>query len=226
MTLHPRTRTEIEDLRLDGAPLVVCDVDEVVLSFVGGFERHIERRGHFLDPKSYALAGNVKRRSDASALSRAEVEALLEEFFIRDAGRLDLVPGAVESLAALARQAQVVLLTNIPAAYRGQRRANLRGHGLDYPVVVNEGPKGPAVAHIAARVKEPLFFLDDAPENLRSVAIDVPHARLIHFIADARFEALCEEVAEVHLRTRFWERARRFVEEGIARRAPRCAGAR
>lgn len=226
MKLHPQTLAEIEGLRLDDGPLVVCDVDEVVLSFVGGFERHIERNGHFLDPKSYALAGNVKRGSDASALSRAEVEALLEEFFVRDAGRLDLVPGAVESLAALARQAQIVLLTNIPAAYRDQRHANLRGHGLDYPIVVNEGPKGPAVAYLAARVKEPLFFLDDAPENLRSVASDVPHARLIHFIADARFEALCEEVEEVHFRTRFWEKAQRFVEDGLASKTPRRAGAR
>lgn len=225
MTLHPQTRAEIEDLRLDNGPLVVCDVDEVVLSFVGGFERHIERQGHFLDPKSYALAGNVKRRTDASALTRAEVEALLEEFFTHDAGRLDLVPGAVESLAALSRRAQVVLLTNIPLAYRDQRHANLRGHGLDYPIIVNEGPKGPAMSRLAEKVKEPLFFLDDAPENLRSVASDVPQAHLIHFIADARFEALCEEVDEVHFRTRFWEKAREWIESGISRKPPRRAGA-
>ena len=75
MTLHARTRAEIEALDIGRSPLIICDVDEVVLSFIGGFERHIGRHGHFLDPKSYALARNAKRRGDAFTLPRAEVTA-------------------------------------------------------------------------------------------------------------------------------------------------------
>ena len=82
------------------------------------------------------------------------------------------------------------------------------------------------MARLAEQVKEPLFFLDDAPENLRSVARDVPRARLIHFIADARFEAQCEQVDEVHFRTRFWEKAREWIEIGISGKSPRRAGIR
>ena len=226
MTLHARTRAEIEALDIGRSPLIICDVDEVVLSFIGGFERHIGRHGHFLDPKSYALAGNVKRRGDAFTLPRAEVEALLDEFFILDSGRMDLVSGALPALDALSELAQIVLLTNIPAAYRAQRQANLRRHGLRYPVIVNEGPKGPAVARLIEGHEDHVFFLDDAPDNLRSVACHVPHAHLIHFIADARFEALCETVEEVHLRTRSWRDARAFVEARIASATARHAGAR
>ena len=142
MTLHARTRAEIEALDIGRSPLIICDVDEVVLSFIGGFERHIGR------------------------------------------------------------------------------------HGLRYPAIVNEGPKGPAVARLIEGHEDHVFFLDDAPDNLRSVACHVPHAHLIHFIADARFEALCETVEEVHLRTRSWRDARAFVEARIAGATARPAGAR
>ena len=49
----------------------------------------------------------------------------------------------------LARAADVVLLTNLPHSAGDHRRENLAGHGLNFPVVTNSGPKGPAINDLA-----------------------------------------------------------------------------
>ncbi len=43
------------------------------------------------------------------------------------------------------KSADVIMLTNLPHEAGDDRRANLAGHGLNFPVVTNSGPKGPAI---------------------------------------------------------------------------------
>jgi len=214
MTTH--TQVEIESLELDARPLIICDVDEVVLQFVAAFERHIVRQGFRLDARSFALFGNIKRCADDSAADDDEVGDLLRAFFATETDRMDLVPGALDALAALSALAQIVFLTNIHAPYFQARLDNLQAHGLSYPVLPNEGPKGPAVKRLSAGVTAPVFFLDDSPSNIRSVLSEAPHAHVIHFMADDRYLRLAEPMEGVRLKTGQWDEAQRFIEATIA----------
>jgi len=214
--MNTQTHIEIGSLKLEPRPLIICDVDEVVLQFVAAFERHIVRHGFRLDARSFALFGNIRRNADDSEADDAEVGDLLRSFFAAETGRMDLVPGALNALRALGELAQIVLLTNIHATYFQARLDNLRAHGLTYPVLANEGPKGPAVASLSAPVAAPVFFLDDSPSNIRSVASEAPHAHIIHFMADDRYLRLAEPMQGVRLRTGQWDEVQGFIEATIA----------
>ncbi|MDP2618909.1 MAG: hypothetical protein Q8P46_01825 [Hyphomicrobiales bacterium] len=211
------THATVDSLELDPRPLVICDVDEVVLQFVAAFERHIVRHGFRLDPRSFALFGNIKRGGDDSVADDAEVGNLLRSFFAAETSRMDLVPGALDALRALSERAQIVLLTNIHATHFKARLENLRAHGILYPVVANEGPKGPAVASICTLLAAPVFFIDDSPSNIRSVVREAPHAHVIHFMSDSRYLQLAEPIEGVRLRTGQWDEAQSFIETVIAR---------
>lgn len=215
--MNIESRARIESLKLSHRPLVICDVDEVVLQFVAAFERHLVGRGFWLDARSFALFGNIRRRADGAEVDDAEVGELLRAFFAAETGRMDLVPGALDALGALSEIAQIVLLTNIPAAYLKARLDNLKAHGVPFPVIANEGPKGPAVARLCESVAAPVFFLDDSPSNIRSVVREAPHAHVIHFMSDARYLRLAEPMPGVRLKTGHWSEAQSFIEATIGR---------
>ena len=61
------TRAE-EALRLADRPLIVCDVDDVVLQFVTPFKAFLEHQGHRLVPRSFRLHGNIVRALDEAPL--------------------------------------------------------------------------------------------------------------------------------------------------------------
>ena len=63
LALDPDVVPQIEALSLvRGRPLIVTDCDEVLMQFLVGLETYIETQGLWLDLKSYALTGNIKRR--------------------------------------------------------------------------------------------------------------------------------------------------------------------
>ena len=193
-------------------PLVVCDVDEVVVHFLRGFEAFLGDNGLWLDPTSFALNGNVRRCEGDEPVCAAELGELLTRFFAEWARRLDPIEGAHQALSSLARSAQVVLLSNIPAAFRDDRLANLAAHGFDYPLVVNHGPKGPAVRAMIDNHAAAVVFIDDVPGYLTSVAEHCPAARLVHFLQDHRFGRHVGLLDCVCLRTDNWAEAHDHIQ--------------
>jgi hypothetical protein len=204
--VKPSTLAQIASLDLDPArPLVICDVDEVTVEFLKGFEAWLGEHDLWLDARSFALNGNVKRRLTHEAVPQGDVNALLDGFFANRTRHLAAVAGAASTLAALAREADVVMLTNIPEAYREDRIANLRDHGMPYPVVANSGPKGPAVTEMAKRHAAPVAFIDDIPHYLASVRDHRPATRLVHFMQDARFARHAGPLDYVQLTAATWD---------------------
>ena len=215
--LDSETARQIADLRLSDRPLIVCDVDEVVLVFVAAFERYLIAQGYRLDAVSYGLTGNIRRQSDGVAAMQSEVGRLLFGFFAEETANQRPVPGAVEALNGLAARADIVMLTNLPMSYRDVRAKTLSRHGLDFPVVANSGPKGPAFTEIACGAGAPVFFLDDSPNNLTSVIASPVEAHIIHFIADRRFFDIGDDIAGTHLKSNSWDETRQFIETTIDR---------
>jgi hypothetical protein len=194
-----------------GRSLVIVDADEVILRFVDGFDRFLQARGLYLDLTSYRLHGNVKSLADNAAVLDVEVSALLEEFR-QDLDSLEAVPGARESLTILSQMASIVVLSNISEAQAPARRRNLLSLGCDFPLIVNDGPKGPAVKKLAARTLASTFFIDDIPQHLASAAESAPEVFRIHLVSDARLTGLLPLTFHAHCHAGDWGVAERFIK--------------
>lgn len=196
-------------------PLVVLDVDEVVLDFLGGLEAWIAPQRLHLARDSFALNGNL-RRADGTPVDVATLRDLLHEFFGDAAGDLSPLPGALDGIAALGEIAEILFLSNVPGAAAAARRRNLDAHGLAHPLIVNAGPKGPALARIRAEIAAPVIFLDDSPTNIASVVETAPEVHVVHFIADDRFRAMLDPHPGIGLLTGDWNAAASHIIGHIA----------
>lgn len=214
--LDPLVTEQLARLRLsDGQPLIICDVDEVVLHFLSGLEAYLGQRGFWLDACSFALNGNIRHVGTNQAATTDEVRDLLLGYFDAHVGAMEPIEGAVEALLALAAHAEIVLLTNLPPRYLAARIDHLAGHGLTFPVVANVGPKGPTVARMLAKRGDIVVFLDDIPSNLHSVAEHTPHVGLIHFMQDQRFARFAPSPGAVLLQADNWTETRAFLEDHL-----------
>ena len=185
-------------------PLVICDVDEVVVHFIREFEDFIStenlslRHGNPAEP--YVLFENTTQRP----IPLPRVSNLIDEFFEKRTRNMKPITGAVEGLKSLNTDASVVMLTNLPHFAGDDRRANLAGLGLDYPVITNSGPKGPAILELASRTNAAVVFIDDSQNFIQSAYDFAPHVHLIHFLHDERFSRYVPELDYVSLRSDNW----------------------
>jgi hypothetical protein len=207
----PHVRAQIAALDLDPArPLLVTDCDEVLVRFIAGLERYLGARDHRLDLKSFALTGNIKRNADDHVLTQEEVSALLANFYAVETDRLDAYEGAADALARLSAHWQIVVLTNIPEERRPSRSAQLRAHGMDYPVIANTGLKGPALSLLAGRAG-PLAFVDDIVFNIRSALDHVATAACIHMVQEPRLVPHAGRTEGTALFATDWRQAEDFL---------------
>ncbi|WP_394689822.1 hypothetical protein [Hoeflea sp.] len=181
---------EHDTLSLGERPLIVCDIDEVVLEFITPFQAFLVNHGHELQPRSFRLTGNIVRLADGSETAAEEVDRLLEAFFAEQDGWQTPVEAAADSLAELSGKADIVFLTAMPPRHRTIRRSLLSRHGFDYPMIATEAAKGPAVKALHGARDQPLVFIDDIFVNLHSVKAHVPETLLINLMANDTFRAL------------------------------------
>ncbi len=185
-------------------PLIIVDVDEVLAMFMEGFERFIGRHGLEMRIDKFALFQNIYRPGETEHLDVAAGRKLFEAFFESDVGDIDVAPGAAEVMAAWARSASIVILTNAPDHSRRKRAQWLIDRGMPYPLIINSGLKGPPVAALASRTSGPVAFIDDLLPNLESVAVSAPAVRRFQMVADARLRPLAFSAPERHTRIDDW----------------------
>lgn len=196
-------------------PLVICDADEVLVEFIKGLERFLARQDLYLDLQSFRIHGNVRYRDDHTAVADERVTRLIDEFFAADTDILDPVPGAAEALSGLQSDAQVIILSNLPASAREARAANLAKHGMDYPVIAGSGPKGNVILPMIAGLRAPVVFVDDLPPHHASVASLTPHVQRLHFVADERLAKLVPASPHAHARIDNWPEAATWIRQAI-----------
>lgn len=193
-------------------PLLLCDVDEVVVHFLRGLEGWLDKNGMWLDPASFALNGNIKHKHDNRPLEEEHVGPAIMSFFEEFTETLEVIDGAVPALQALSEHGDIVMLSNLPSEFRQERISNLASHDLTFPVVTNSGPKGPAIAAIAAEHSGPVVFIDDHIGYLKSASEYLPSANLVHFMQDERFGRHVTQEDYIHHRTDNWQDAHRHIE--------------
>ena len=207
---------DIAEARIDpAAPLIVVDVDEVLAMFMRGFERFVAPHGYEMRITRFALFQNIFRLQDDETLDIERGRELFNLFFEKDVADIDPAPGASESLARLARQANIVILTNAPSHGREPRARWLAANGFPYPLVINVGPKGPAVAMLAARTRAPSAFVDDLLANLESVAAEAPAVLRFQLVADERLRGLAPADPARHTRIDEWPGLADAIARGL-----------
>jgi len=193
-----------------GRPLIICDVDEVILSFLGSLDRWLAERELLLVRDSYALAGNLRDQT-GQAVSNDAFRALMHDFLAECAHDFPPLPGALAGLEALRPHCTIIFLTNIPLSTATARRQNLDALGLRDGLIINEGPKGPALSRISASVSAPVIFIDDSPTNVTSALNEAPHITTIHMVPDEGFRAHVEIHEDVGLFTGDWDETTRYI---------------
>lgn len=197
---------------LSTRPLLICDADEVLLYFAQAFERYLSNDGYVIDFSSFALAGNI-RDANGDALDALTVKAKVEAFFADSIESCAPVAGAAMALAQIAPYADIVVLTNIPAAQRARREVALAGHGMPYPVLANVGSKGEAVRALAAERQAEVAFIDDLPPHHSAVLQAAPQVHRIHMVADERLRRLVPQAPDAHIRLDDWGDALPYLEK-------------
>ena len=174
----------IDQVKLGNRPLLVCDVDDVVLQFTTPFSQFLESLGHRLLQRSYKLHGNVVSALDETPLEGALVSRLVDRFFAEQSDWQIPFVEATEALADLSKELDLVFLTAMPPAHAVLRRRLLDSHQLHHPLIASEEAKGPLVAKLHGDRDLPVIFIDDMVHNLHSVGEHVPDSLLIYLPPD------------------------------------------
>jgi hypothetical protein len=196
MSDDPETARQIAELARDSRPLLVLDVDDVILEFIRPFPRFLAAKGYALGMETFRLHGNVTEIDTGAVVDRETVSGLLGAFFAAQAEWQTMAAGASEALESLSAGAEIVLLTAMPHRHRAVRRAHLEALGLTYPLLTTEMAKGPAIAALRGDGKRPVAFVDDLPHNLSSARDSVSDAHLFHLMADNSLRRLLPPPAE------------------------------
>ncbi len=196
-------------------PLVIVDVDEVLGLFMAGFGAYLETKGLEFRIEKFALFQNIYRPGETEHLDLEEGRQHFESFFRYAAGDMPLAEGGPGALKMLSDHASIVILTNAPGQARLGRARWLARHGMDYPLILSSGPKGPLTARLAAQVSAPVAFVDDMISNLDSVAEHAPHVARFQSVADTRLRHLAPSRPEVHTRIDDWESLGAAIKSAI-----------
>ncbi|ESZ42721.1 hypothetical protein [Mesorhizobium sp. L2C066B000] len=207
MSDDPETARQIAELAADDRPLLILDVDDVVLEFIRPFPHFLKSRGFGLTLASFRLTGNIAETASGRLIEQPEVTALLGDFFDTQADWQSVTDGAEQALASLGDRAEIVLLTAMPHRHRAARRAHLDALGLPYPLLTTEMAKGPAVAKLRGKNGRPVAFVDDQPANLISARNSVADAHLFHLMADNSLRAFMPPVPDDIISVEDWHEA-------------------
>jgi len=207
MSDDPETARQIEELAADDRPLLVLDVDDVVLEFIKPFPHYLKSRGFGLTLASFRLTGNIAETASGRLIEQSEVTALLGDFFDAQADWQSIADGAADALAMLGRSAEIVMLTAMPHKHRAVRRAHLDALGLDYPLLTTEMAKGPAIAKLRGAKGRRVAFVDDQPSNLVSARNSVADAHLFHLMADNSLRAFLPPTPQDIISVENWREA-------------------
>lgn len=219
--LAPETLTELRAVPVTtGRPLIAVDVDEVLVVFVEHLSRYIRTLGFEMRLVTYQLEGSMFPLGSTEPLPFDDCIALINRFFRAETEAQQAIPGGRSALERLSAEAQVVILTNVPRHATAARRRNLDALGLRYPLVVNSGGKGRAMAWLAARAEAPVAFVDDSVKQIESVAKHVPDAVRVHFAWADFIDRIFPDCPDATHRVRSWTAAEAALCSGLVLPAP------
>lgn len=211
--VHEAVLPQLKSLTLDPTkPLLVVDVDEVLVGLAAHLGEYAKTKGFSLKLTGYKLDGALKR-GDGSEASADEFRTLFTQFFETQTRHQRVYADASTVLKSIKLRAQIVILTNVPPYAEGDRIENLRGHGIDYPLIVNHGGKGEALAWLSERTSGATAFIDDSPTQIASVAKHAPDVQRLHYVGDDHLRTLLDPLPDAHHAPTTWREIEQILDQ-------------
>ncbi len=187
-------------------PLLITDCDEVLLHFIDPFHDWIgEVHGIEFKMDRHDFFTDLRRKVCGSPIETNEAWAIFNQFFTHEMHRQPMAPGAAQALSAVAKHADVVVLTNLPHRYEQLRTSQLSAHGIPYRVACNQGPKGPALKRLLDEFRPTAaVFVDDMPDHHASVAEIAPDVHRLHMVAEPKLAPYVAAAKAAHARIDSW----------------------
>lgn len=193
-------------------PLLVTDCDEVLLHMIAHFADWVsEAHGYSFD---LGAPGFREALCDSAGnpIPEDRIWPLLDGFFESEMHRQNVVPGAVEALARIAEEADIVILTNIGDEYQAGRVEQLSRFGISHRVLCNRGGKGRPLLELLEELSpSTAVFVDDLAVHHESVAKHAPHVWRLHMIAEPRLAAPTPPAPFAHARIDSWDEALAWI---------------
>lgn len=202
---------DISHVRVTDRPLVVCDVDDVVLHFTDPFRKFLLAEGHEFLPRSFNLIGNIIASDTKLEIDADGVYRLIGAFFEAQENWQLPIEEVVQTLEMLSADADVVFLTAMPPRYGEQRRRLLDKLGLAFPLIASEEPKGPIMRRLNAERLYPTTFIDDMAYNLHSVREHMPESLLIHMMPHGPLHMMAPKPHADIVRASDWRHAEELI---------------
>lgn len=208
---------DLSHVSLKDRPLIVCDVDDVVLQFFAPFEDYLKKGGLELLPRSFRLTGNIVSVGTEVAIEDMAVKQLIGSFFEQQEEWQTPFDLALDTLNALSAETDVLFLTAMPPRYSEPRRRLLDRLGFDFPLVATEEPKGPVMRRLHGDRALPSVFIDDMAHNLHSVRDHVENCLVLHMIPDSPLHLLAPKPDDGITRATDWVHANDLIRAHIDR---------
>ena len=206
--ISPETLEQLGAVPIErGRPLIAVDVDEVLVVFVDHLARWMRSTGFEMRLQTYQLEGSMFALGSDEPLPFEDCIAMIRRFFEEKVLEREPIPGGAEALHRLSATAQIVILTNVPRHATAGRRQNLDALGIPFPLVVNQGGKGRAMAWLAHHANAQCGFVDDSVTQIESVAKWVPDAVRVHFAWADFIDRIFPECSHATARVRSWQDA-------------------
>jgi hypothetical protein len=193
-------------------PLLITDCDEVLLHMIGHFGEWVAEAHNLSFDISAPGFRNALLSCDGVPLAEDRVWPLLDQFFDTEMHRQNLVPGAADALAEIAREADVVILTNIGDEYEAGRVEQLERFDIRHRVLCNRGGKGRPVLELIEEMRPSVaVFVDDLAVHHESVAKHAPAVWRLHMIAEPRLAQRTPRAPHAHARIDDWPKATEWI---------------
>lgn len=186
--ISEQTVAQLDRLKIDPhKPLLISDVDDVIVDFISCFNGFLKTEGHELRPSPRHYHGEVFKIGGDEPIDLKLTSNFIDDFFAAETQNMTPIEGSVEAIKRLGETYSVVMLTNLPHSAGDQRRLNMDKLGVPYTVITNSGPKGPALKRIAQMTTGKVAFIDDSHFFLGSAFETAPHVGLVHFLHNMNF---------------------------------------
>ena len=201
-------------------PLIISDCDEVLLHMVVPFKQWLEQdQGVNFDLTGNTFLNALTWQEGGAVLEQEDVWRFLRGFFDTEMYRQMPIDGAVAGINRLAKQADVVILTNLQDKRRDMRAQQLAEHGVHAEVFTNQGPKGPALKGILDRYQPSrAIFIDDLAQHHKSAAETVPDISRLHFCGEPIIAGQIDcahQAGHAHARIDNWAQALPWLLEEL-----------
>jgi len=180
--MTPNTKRQISHIKLNpNFPVMIFDADEVLVHFAEPFSIYLKKHDHRLHLTGYRLDNAIRNAKTDEVAAPDTAKDLVWGFINEETKIQPAAKGAPQALKKLQEYAQIIILSNVPYSVHNDRVANLKDLNMDYPLISNEGMKGPAVKEILKPHRAQSFFIDDNPYQVESVYKDNQQTVCVHF---------------------------------------------